>query len=37
MPIKTDAKKIRNLLNIAIGDMKAYSRLEAGLQGITFL
>ena len=31
MPIETDAKKIRNLLNIAISDMKAYSRLESGL------
>ena len=31
MPIETDAKKIRKLLNIAICDMKAYSRLESGL------
>jgi len=31
--IESDAKKIRNLLNIAIGDMKAYSRLGSGLSG----
>ena len=29
VPITTEAKKIRNLLNIAICDMRAYSRLEA--------
>lgn len=29
-PIETDAKKIRSLLNIAICNMKAYSRLESG-------
>ena len=30
-PIEPNAKKIRKLLNIAICDMKAYSRLESGL------
>ena len=32
-PIVSDAKKIRNLLNIAIDNMKAYSRLESALAG----
>jgi len=31
VPIESDAKKIRNLLNIAICEMKAYSRLESSL------
>jgi len=31
VPIESDAKKIRNLLNIAICEMKAYSRLESAL------
>jgi len=30
-PIETDAKIIRNLLNIALCDIKAYSRLESDL------
>ena len=31
MPIENDAKKIRHLLNVAMRDMKAYARLESGL------
>ncbi|MCL2054434.1 MAG: DUF6273 domain-containing protein [Oscillospiraceae bacterium] len=31
VPFETDAKKIRNLLNISICEMKVYSRLEKGL------
>jgi len=36
MPIESDAKKVRNLLNIAICDMKAYTRLESGLANSSF-
>ena len=37
IPIESDAKKIRNLLNAAVCDMKAYSRLETGLANNPFL
>ena len=37
MPIETDAKKIRHLLNVAIRDMNVYSRLESGLSNNPFL
>jgi hypothetical protein len=36
VPIKKDAEYIRNLLNFAIRDMKAYSRMKAGFNDINF-
>jgi uncharacterized protein (TIGR02145 family) len=37
VPIETDGKRIRNLLNIAMCEMKAYSRLESSLSNNTFI
>jgi uncharacterized protein (TIGR02145 family) len=37
VPIETDGKRIRNLLNIAMCEMKAYSRLESSLSNNTFV
>ena len=37
LQIETDAKKIRHLLNVAVRDMQAYSRLELDLANNPFI